>query len=88
MPADRYILDFLAPAARLVVEVDDRSHEWRRTADARRDRVPARLGYRVLRVEAESVRSNVAEVVARIQAALHGVIFPVQQCHGVVWKRV
>ncbi len=49
VPVDRYILNFLAPAVKFAVEVDDRSHEFRRTADARRDRALARLGYRVLR---------------------------------------
>jgi very-short-patch-repair endonuclease len=71
VPVDRYILDFVAPSAKLVVEVDGRSHELRCTADARRDRTLARLGYRVLRVDAELVRRNVAEAVARIVAALH-----------------
>jgi leucyl-tRNA synthetase len=70
VPVDRYILDFLAPAVKLAVEVDDRSHELHRAADARRDRVLARLGYRVLRIEAGLVRRNVAEAVARIVAAL------------------
>ena len=68
---ERYILDFFAPAAKLVVEVDGRSHEFRRTADAPRDRVLRRLGYRVLRVPAELVRGNLAQAVARIVAALH-----------------
>jgi len=67
---ERYILDFFAPAAKLVVEVDGRSHEFRRTADARRDSVLARLGYRVLRLPAELVRSNTLEAVGRIVAAL------------------
>ena len=70
VPVDRYIADFLASAAKLVVEVDDRSHELKRTADARRDRKLARLGYRVLRLPAALVRSNVAAAVARIVAAL------------------
>src|SRR5688500_9962186 len=46
---DRFIVDFLAPAARLVVEVDGGYHERRRRADARRDRALSGLGYRVLR---------------------------------------
>jgi leucyl-tRNA synthetase len=70
VPVDRYILDFLAPAAKLAVEVDDQSHELKRTADARRDRVLARLGYRVLRIDAELVRRNISEAVALIVAAL------------------
>jgi very-short-patch-repair endonuclease len=34
----KYIADFVALAAMLIVEVDDRSHELKRAADARRDR--------------------------------------------------
>ena len=70
VPVDRYILDFVAPAVKLAVEVDDRSHELKRTADAHRDRNLARLGYRVLRIPAELVRCNPAEAVARVVAAL------------------
>ncbi len=65
------IADFLAPACRLIVEVDDRSHELRRAADARRDRNLARLGYRVLRLPAELVRGNLAEAVERVRTALY-----------------
>jgi very-short-patch-repair endonuclease len=68
VPAGRYILDFVAPPAKLIVEVDDRSHELKRAADARRDRDLGRLGYRVLRIPAELVRGNLAEAVARIVA--------------------
>ena len=70
IPIDRYIVDFLAPAERLVVEVDGAGHSLRRTADARRDRTLQRLGYRVLRIDAELVRCNLAEAVALIVAAL------------------
>ena len=70
VPVDRYIVDFLAPARKLVVEVDGGVHSVRRTRDARRDRVLQRLGYRVLRIDAELVRCNVTEAVAFIVAAL------------------
>ena len=70
VPVDRYIADFLAPAVKLVVEIDGSSHSLRRTADARRDRVLQRLGYRVLRIDAELVRCNLVEAVARVVAAL------------------
>ena len=66
----RFIVDFLAPAARLAVEGDGAYHARRRAADARRDRVLARLGYRVLRLEAELVLTRPEEAVARIVAAL------------------
>jgi very-short-patch-repair endonuclease len=70
VPVDRYIVDFLAPARKLVVEVDGGVHSVRRTRDARRDRVLQRLGYRVLRVEAELVRRNDSAAVALVVAAL------------------
>ena len=66
----RYIVDLVAPAARLVVEVDGGWHLRRVVADERRDRVLERLGYRVLRLPAELVRCNLPEAVARIQQAL------------------
>ena len=69
-PVEKYIVDFVAPSAKLIVEVDDRSHELKRTADARRDRDLGRLAYRVLRIPAELVRTNVAEAVARIVVAM------------------
>ena len=69
--AERWIVDFLAPRQRLVVEVDGRAyHRRRRAADARRDRKLARLGYRVLRLDAELVERNLPEAVSRIRAAL------------------
>ncbi len=70
VPVGNYIADFVAPAAQLIVEVDDRSHELKHAADARRDRILRRLGYRVLRVPAALVRANVDEAVARVVAAL------------------
>lgn len=73
-PVGKYIVDFVAPSAKLIVEVDDRSHELKRAADARRDRDLGRLGYRVLRIDAELVRNNVVETVARIVAALQAAI--------------
>ncbi len=70
VPIGNYIADFVAPTAHLIVEVDDRSHELKRTADARRDRNLARLGYRVLRVPAVLVRGNVEEAIEYIRATL------------------
>jgi very-short-patch-repair endonuclease len=66
----RFIADFVAPSERLVVEVDGGCHAGRVAADARRDRVLARLGYRVLRLEAELVMREPLAAVARIRDAL------------------
>jgi very-short-patch-repair endonuclease len=50
------IFDFVAPAARLIVEVDgDAYHAARSGADRRRDEKLGRLGYRVVRVPASLV---------------------------------
>jgi very-short-patch-repair endonuclease len=68
--ADRYIVDFLAPAVRLVVEVDGRCHERRCASDARRNEKLARLGYRVLRIQAELVMQNLPAAVACVKEAV------------------
>jgi very-short-patch-repair endonuclease len=70
VPLGRFIVDFLAPQARLVVEVDGGYHATRRAADARRDRKLARLGYRVLRLQGELVVGNLEEALTRIRTAL------------------
>jgi very-short-patch-repair endonuclease len=51
----RFIVDFLAPSLKLVVEVDGSAHEHRGRADARRDEKLRRLGYRVVHVDAQVV---------------------------------
>ena len=68
--AGRYIVDFCAPSARLVVEVDGPCHESRQRADARRDAELRGLGYRVVRVGAALVMSDLPAVVALLRAAL------------------
>ncbi len=70
VPVGRYIADFVAPARRLIVEIDGGYHCDRRGADERRDRVLRRMGYRVLRLEAELVRTNVGEAVAQLRGLL------------------
>ncbi len=66
----RFIVDFFASAAGLVVEVDGGYHSRRRGADASRDRKLCRLGYPVLRIEAELVLCNLPAAVALVRAAL------------------
>ena len=66
----RYIVDFLAPRAKLVVEVDGEVHAHRVAADVCRDRDLARMGYRVLRLPRALVQERTAEAVAQVAAAL------------------
>jgi very-short-patch-repair endonuclease len=65
-----YIVDFLAPGVRLIVEVDGGYHCQRRKADAHRERWLRRQGYRVVRVEAELVMRDLALAVASVLRAL------------------
>jgi len=71
VPLAGYIADFVAPRAKLVVEVDGSCHHHqRRAADARRDRKLARLGYRVLRLEARVVLRQLPVALQHIRQAL------------------
>jgi very-short-patch-repair endonuclease len=63
-------VDFAARSARVAVDVDGGWHTNRRAADARRDRKLARLGYRVVRLEAALVLEQPEAAVARIVASL------------------
>ena len=66
----RYIADFLASQARLIVEVDGSSLRLRQQADARRDRMLARHGFRTLRIPAELVMRDLVAAVGLVRAAL------------------
>jgi very-short-patch-repair endonuclease len=68
----RFIVDFAAPAAKLVVEVDGSRHASaaRQRADERRDRWLRARGYRVVRVQAALVLRALHEAVAQVRAAL------------------
>jgi len=66
----RYIADFVAPALRLVVEVDGGLHSLQLAADARRDRDLLRLGYHVLRIPAKVVMRELPAAVALVRAAV------------------
>jgi very-short-patch-repair endonuclease len=64
-----FIVDFFAPAIRLVVEVDGGYHARRERADAGRDRKLARSCYRVVRVQAEVVMRDLPAAVDTVMKA-------------------
>ena len=66
----RFIADFVCPSRRLVIEVDGGVHAARGQLDAQRDAALERAGYRVLRVPAALVVSNLPVAVALVRAAL------------------
>ena len=66
----RFIADFLAPSAGVVIEVDGAAHEHRRAADARRDLALRRAGYRVLRFTVEEITHELPGVLERVSAEI------------------
>ena len=64
------IVDFFAPAARLVAEVDGAHHTRQRGADKRRDRALAAAGLTVLRLPAQVVLSDLALALRQIAQAV------------------
>lgn len=70
VPLLSFIVDFFAPAIRLVVEVDGGYHARRKSADARRDRKLTRAGYRVVRIEAALVMRDLDAALAKIVEAI------------------
>lgn len=73
VPLEHYIVDFLAPSARLIVEVDGLWHHRRVAADERRDRRLARLGYGILHLDASLVIREPLVAVERIREAIAAV---------------
>ena len=69
VPIDRYIVDVLCPAAKLIVELDGGQHA-ENTSDLERDAWLASQGYRVLRVWNNELTTNRNGVVEAIWHAL------------------
>jgi very-short-patch-repair endonuclease len=65
-----YIVDFLAPRLRLIVEVDGGYHAARRQADARRERWLVGAGYRVFRIDAQMPLRDLPTVLELIAEAV------------------
>ena len=71
MPLGPYTVDFCCPEATLVIEIDSIYHAGCQDHDARRDRELESRGYRVLRISAGDVVTNLEGIlttIARIAA--------------------
>ena len=68
--AGRFIADFCALSIQLIVEVDGPIHARKPGSDARRDRKLQRAGFRVVRVSAQLVLTDLAAAVALVRDAL------------------
>ncbi len=70
-PFGRYVVDFYAACAKLVVEVDGGVHEAQRAYDdARQAEIERVYGVRFVRVSAELVERDVRAAAAIVQRAL------------------
>jgi len=70
-PIGRYIVDFLCPEQRLVIELDGGHHTLQREADQRRTDFLTKAGYRVLRFWDNDVLTEPESVLQKIAAELN-----------------
>ena len=70
-PIDQYIVDFMAPEQKLIVELDGGIHLERKEADAVRDEWLEHLGYRVIRFPNNEVMDKLETVVGKINQVLN-----------------
>ncbi len=75
-PLGRYVVDFLCPAKRLVIEIDGGHHNDDETAkhDRERQQWLEKEGYRVLRFWNSEIARDLKAVLAKIYVELHGAL--------------
>jgi very-short-patch-repair endonuclease len=69
-PIGPFVVDFFAPARRLVVEVDGRIHETQQELDQQRQELLESLGLRFLRIPTEEVERELQCAVAKVRKAV------------------
>jgi very-short-patch-repair endonuclease len=70
-PLGRYILDFYAPAIRLVIEVDGDVHKYQMEEDAIRTRQLQEYGYHVIRFANDEITHDMPGVLSRIDQVIN-----------------
>ena len=58
VPVNKYFADFLCEEKKVIIELDDISHDKRLKKDEERTRVMESYGYRVIRIANEEVYEN------------------------------
>jgi very-short-patch-repair endonuclease len=74
-PIGPFVADFYCPAAKLVIEIDGATHDYRQDADGRRDDYMESLGLSVLRIYAADLHAKphaVADGIYRLCEAAAG----------------
>lgn len=70
VPVGPFIVDFLCPEKRLVIEIDGDSHDTQIDYDKRRDRYLRKAGYRVLRLTNRDVTNDLEASMRLVLEAL------------------
>ena len=80
---DPYIVDFVCPEKRLIVELDGGQHAERQSEDAARTEFLEHQGFRVMRFWNNEVLTNIEGVLYSIECALLGFPSPPARGEGV-----
>ena len=69
VPYDTFVLDFLCPRKKVIIEIDGKIHLKTKFRDQERDEYFMEKGYKILRIKNEEVFNNVDSVLKRIRKA-------------------
>ena len=70
VPYDSFILDFLCPSNKIIIELDGPIHNLQKQHDKARDEYFEAKGYRILRFSNDEVVYNIEKVLKRISSEL------------------
>ncbi len=70
VPVNKYFADFLCEEKKIIVELDDISHDERLDKDAVRTKTLEQYGYRVIRYSNEEIYENLEGVLEHLQKEL------------------
>jgi very-short-patch-repair endonuclease len=65
-PLHPYIVDFACVEARLIIELDDASHDTRQAYDAEREKALRKRGWTIMRFTNEEIADNLEGVILTI----------------------
>jgi very-short-patch-repair endonuclease len=75
-PIGPFVVDFFAPALRLVVEVDGPIHETQQEADRQREELLESVGLRVFRLAAEEVENRLPQALDKLRQFINNLPSP------------